>query len=164
MIEIRNVKQGDEKNLAYIQTESWKKAFIGILPEEELEHYADVHKAEEMYRGLLADNIGNGLLMMVEGNPHCIAYWDRTREENMKGYAELICIHSLCDNWGKGYGSQMMEYIIEEMRAFGFHKVMLWVFEKNERARRFYERHGFYKTEHRKMFGDAVEVMYCREI
>ena len=29
--EIRKVRQGDAKTLAYIQTESWKAAFAGIL-------------------------------------------------------------------------------------------------------------------------------------
>ena len=33
----------------------------------------------------------------------------------MTGYAELICIHSLQDNWRKGYGSKMMEQILRDM-------------------------------------------------
>ena len=33
---IRKVRQGDENTLAYIQTESWKAAFAGILDAETL--------------------------------------------------------------------------------------------------------------------------------
>ena len=40
----------------------------------------------------------------------------------------------------------------------------LWVFEKNIRARRFYEKHGFYATEKKKMFNNVVEIMYQREL
>ena len=80
----------------------------------------------------------------------------------MDGYAELICIHSLEDNWGRGYGSMMMEHILKDISAAGFDKVMLWVFEENTRARRFYEKHGFIKKDKTKMFGNSVEVMYCR--
>ena len=161
-IEIRKVKTGDEKVLAYIQTESWRKAFYNIISKEEMEQYADINKAEEMYEYLLSNNIGNGSILLIDDKPHCIAYWNKTREEDMDGYAELICIHSLEDNWGKGYGSMMMEHILKDISAAGFDKVMLWVFEENTRARRFYEKHGFIKTDKTKMFGNSVEVMYCR--
>lgn len=161
-IEIRKVKTGDEKVLAYIQTESWRKAFYNIISKEEMEQYADIHKAEEMYEYLLSNNIGNGSILLIDDKPHCIAYWNKTREEDMDGYAELICIHSLEDNWGRGYGSMMMEHILKDISAAGFDKVMLWVFEENTRARRFYEKHGFIKTDKTKMFGNSVEVMYCR--
>ena len=162
-IQIRKVQIGDEKILAYIQTESWKKAFADIISKEEMERYTDINKAEEMYEYLLSNNIGNGNLLIINNKPHCIAFWDKTREEDMDGYAELICIHSLEDNWGKGYGSMMMEHILKDISAAGFEKVMLWVFEENTRARRFYEKHGFVKTDKKKMFDDSVEVMYCRK-
>ena len=32
MVNIRKVQHGDENNLAYIQTESWKEAFKDIVP------------------------------------------------------------------------------------------------------------------------------------
>ena len=99
-IQIRKVKIGDEKTLAYIQTESWRKAFADIISKEDMEKYADINKAEEMYRYLLKSGVGNGSILLIDDNPHCIAYWDKTREEDMDGYAELICIHSLEDNWG----------------------------------------------------------------
>ena len=117
-----------------------------------------------MYKTLLSENIGNGFIMTVNEKPHCLAYWDKLRDEEMEGYAELICIHSLSDNWGKGYGTLMMDHILNEIRNAGFKKVMLWVFEENNRARKFYEKHGFYLTEKRKMFSNAVEVMYSKDL
>ena len=90
-IQIRKVQIGDEKILAYIQTESWKKAFADIISKEEMERYTDINKAEEMYEYLLSNNKGKGTILAIEGRPHCIAFWDKTREEYMDGYAELIC-------------------------------------------------------------------------
>ena len=78
----------------------------------------------------------------------------------MTGYAELICIHSLQDNWRKGYGSKMMEQILSDMEKAGYAHALLWVFEKNIRARKLYEAKGFHKTEKAKEFCGAVEVMY----
>lgn len=163
-IEIRKVQTGDENILAHIQTESWKIAFQQILSEEVLEKCINIDKAKEMYANLLMNGIGNGLILSVDNKPHCIAYWDKTRDEDLYDYAELICIHSLQENWGKGYGSMMLEYVIEEVKEAGFDKIMLWVFEKNARARKFYENHGFIAADKVKTFYDAVEIMYCKEI
>lgn len=141
--EIRKAKSGDESTLAYIQTESWKSAFKDILPTDVLEKCTQIEKATAMYKRLLEQNVGNGYILSVEGKPHCIAWWDATREADMPGYAELICIHSLPDNWHKGYGSKMMQRVLGDIQAAGYQKVMLWVFEANARARSFYEAHGF---------------------
>ncbi len=105
---IRKVKQGDASDLAYIQTESWKAAFAGILEAETLTKCTNIERATAMYQRLLDENKGNGYLLTVDGKPHCIAYWDAARDAAFAGKAELICIHSLPGNWRKGFGSQMM--------------------------------------------------------
>lgn len=163
-IEIRKVKAGDEKILAYIQTESWKKAFFHILTEEELVHYTNISKAEEMYADILSQGFGKGFILFIDGTPQCMAYWNATREKEMQQYAELICIHSLQDKWGHGYGSMMMKHILNEVKQAKYTKIMLWVFEDNERAKKFYEKHGFTLINKNKMFGSAREVMYVKDI
>ena len=50
---IRKAVPGDEQMLAYIQTESWKAAFAGILSPEELERCTNLEKAEQMYYSVL---------------------------------------------------------------------------------------------------------------
>lgn len=161
---IRKVAPGDAETLAYIQTESWKAAFKEILEEEELIHCTNMERATRMYEGLLEVKKGNGYLMEIDGRSHCIAWWDATREEDMPGYAELICIHSLQDKWGKGYGSKMMNKVLADIKNAGYKKVMLWVFEENKRARIFYEAKGFVKSEKSKTFKGVTEVMYVLEM
>ena len=108
---IRRAAAGDAQILAYIQTESWKAAFQHILEPEDLEQCTNLERATAMYQKLLDAKKGNGYILEVEGKPHCIAWWDAARDQDMTGYAELICIHSLQDHWRKGYGSKMMEQI-----------------------------------------------------
>ena len=160
---IRPVCPGDAPVLAHIQTESWRAAFSAILTPEELERFTDFGHVLRMQERLLAEGIGHGLLLTADGAPHCMAFWDKARED-LPGYAELICIHSLQTGWGRGYGSRMMERLLAEMRAAGYESVLLWVFEENTRARRFYERHGFADTGRRKPFGSAVEMMMDRAL
>ena len=141
-----------------------KEAFSSILSEEDLKKYTDIEKAETMYAEVFKNNFGKGFILSVEGNPHCIAFWSKSRESGMEDYAELICIHSMQDNWGKGYGTVMMEHVLSEMKAAGFEKAMLWVFEENIRARKFYEKHGFSFNGKKKEFSNAMEVMYRRDL
>ena len=139
MVQIRRAQNGDEETLARIQTESWRAAFAGIVPAELLTQCTSLERAERMYARLLSERRGNGYILELDGKPHCIAWWDATREKDMPGTAELICIHSLRDNWHKGYGSRMMERVLADAKSAGYARIMLWVFDRNVRAIRFYE-------------------------
>lgn len=160
MVNIRKVQHGDENNLAYIQTESWKEAFKDMVPADLLSECTGIERATAMYKRLLDENKGNGYILELDGKPHCIAWWDASREKDMPEYAELICIHSLKDNWHKGYGSMMMDRVLGDVKAAGYSKIMLWVFDSNVRAIRFYEKHGFTASGRKQPALGAVEEMY----
>ncbi len=161
---IRKVQQGDASNLAYIQTESWKAAFTSILDAETLTKCTNIERATSMYQRLLDENKGNGYLLTVDGKPHCIAYWDAARDVEFTGKAELICIHSLPENWHKGYGSQMMDKVLKDIKEAGYSEVVLWVYRENNRARAFYEANGFVLTDFSKPAFDTEEVLYSKRL
>lgn len=164
VVTIRRVRPGDEDALAYIQTTSWKSAFRHIVKPELLEEVTQMERAKQMYRSLIEAQKGNGYILELNGIPHCIAYWDHSRTEEMNGAAELICIHSLPDNWHKGYGSLMMNRILSDIRAAGFRTVFLWVFKENKNAICFYRKHGFHANGKSQTAFGAMEVMYERRI
>ncbi|MCM1190156.1 MAG: GNAT family N-acetyltransferase [bacterium] len=164
VIFIRKVQAGDESVLAYIQTESWKAAFQNILDKNTLDRYTNMDQATSMYKKLLEEKKGNGYILTLDGQPHCIAWWDAARDSDMYGKAELICIHSLPHNWQKGYGSLMMERVLSDMKDAGFSEVVLWVFFDNIRARMFYEAKGFCATEHLKQGLGAQEICYSKSL
>ena len=161
---IEQVKLGDEAALAYIQTESWKHAFRDILDAETLARYTQMEQATAMYRRLLEAGIGHGYLLRTDGQPHCIAWWSAARDEDMPGYAELICIHSLPGAWRQGYGSRMMEAVLRDAAAAGYEKIFLWVFKANTRARHFYESLGFTPTGKEKSSFGTLEICYQRTL
>ena len=163
-VKIRKAIPGDEQVLAYIQTESWKAAFLDILSPEELERCTNLQKAEQMYYGVLRRDGCNMAIELVDGKPHCIAAWGKNRCDLGDTVGELICIHSLQNNWAKGYGSAMMEYVLAQLQQANYESVILWVFEDNKRARKFYEKHGFELTEQKKMANGIAELMYMKKI
>ena len=159
---IRKAIPGDEQVLAYIQTESWKAAFAGILSPEELERCTSLQKAEKMYHSVLLREDCNMAIELVNNQPHCIAAWAKNRCDLGNTVGKLICIHSLQNNWAKGYGSAMMEYVLAQLQQANYESVILWVFEENTRARKFYEKHGFTLTEQKKLANGIAEVMYIK--
>lgn len=161
---IERAKPGDEAALAYIQTESWKAGFQGILSGEALKNSTQIEKVTAMYARILEQNYGNGYLLKVDGEPHCMAWWASVRWEGMPGYGELICIHSLPNRWRNGFGSKMMDIVLRDMAAAGYEKVMLWVFEENTRARRFYEAHGFAASGKVKPNSQPPEICYEKNL
>lgn len=162
---IRKGQAGDEKEFAHVQVQSWISVFSHILPGETMQRMTDEKRIENMYARLLREGDDNLYLLSVDGMGSCIAGWNRDRSGAMARTAELICIHALPDARGKGYGSGMMERILQDIALTGaFDRVVLWVFEKNTRARRFYEKHGFCATECRKDSFGATEMMYMKKL
>ena len=76
--------------------------------------------------------------------------------------AEIVAIHSLPESWGSGLGHAMLT---EALKQIGDRPVHLWAFKENTRARRFYEKHGFYwdGSERVSEFDGALEVRYVRK-
>lgn len=161
---IRKAIPGDEKILAYIQSESWKAAFNEILPKEVLEKSTNIEQIEQMYQEILQSKMCEIAIAFVDDQPHCIAAWGKNRCGMEATVGELICIHSLQDRWRQGYGSEMMQYVLEELRKAQYRSVILWVFEANDRARAFYEKHGFKLTEKTGAFHGMTEVMYEKSL
>ncbi len=164
MVNIRKAKTGDEHILAHIQTESWKEAFKDIVPSDLLSKCTELERAAAMYKRLLEEQRGNGYILEIDGKPHCIAWWCEARDKDMPGYAELACIHSLKDNRHKGYGSMVMKQVLGDVKAAGYSKIMLWVFDNNVRAIKFYEKHGFTASGRKQPALGAVEEMYVHKI
>ncbi len=145
------------------ETESWKAAFQQSISAELLERLTDYSRSERMYRRLLQEGKGNGYLLSVHGKPHGIAWWDATRED-IPGYAQIICIHSLPENWRRGYGSKLMDYLICEIARAGYFNAMLWMFVANGRARKFYEAKGFRATDKTQPAFGSREICYVRAL
>ncbi len=52
-------------------------------------------------------------------------------------------LYVLPDRWGSGAAQSLHDEAVERLRDRGFRSARLWVLERNDRARRFYERRGW---------------------
>lgn len=66
--------------------------------------------------------------------------------ERRDGDLELKRIYLLSGWQGGGNGAALLALVMEEARRRGAKRLLLAVYEANERAQRFYARHGFEKV------------------
>ena len=61
----------------------------------------------------------------------------------MEGYGEIISLYVHPIYQGSGIGSMLLEQAVEYIKESGYNNICLCVFEKNEKAKKFYEKDGF---------------------
>jgi len=163
---IRPVQTNDATALAKILCGSWQSAYKNILNPEEMERNTNLAARTTMFDKIIKSGIGSTRIAFSNGEPCGIISFGKSRDAGLSDYAEIIAIYSAEDYWGKGVGTQLMEIALSEIKNQGYSSVLLWTFETNSRARRFYEKHGFALDGAVKDsgFGNAKEVRYRRKL
>ena len=149
---VRNAKFADMKQLGHIMSASFRTAFADLVSQQTMEACAKEENCIALLEGIYRE----GKVHFLMGENSGMLAWQQA--ENC---AELIAIHTLPESWGTGLGHAMLE---EALYQIGNQPVFLWAFKENKRARRFYEKHGFYwdGTERVSEFDSALEVRYVK--
>jgi len=121
----------------------WRAAYNGILSDEYLDSM-DVEKMAEINQRILGEP-GLYKCYYVEHNGKMIGRLviNKSRDEDKVDAGEIAAMYLLGEYWGKGYGREMMDFSLSELKRMGHNEVILWVLEANNRARLFYEKCGF---------------------
>lgn len=159
---IRKALPEDAYDYTVCAISSRQSAYKGIVPDEYLDNMlVEKEQQVEKIRKNLTD---------PDIESYCVIY-----ESKMIGFlaiykrhAEIGAIYLIKDFWGKGYGKEMLDFATNELKSEGHKKIFLWVFEENNRARRFYEKHGFSfdgtKRENDKYGKMLVQLKYTLEL
>ena len=141
-MEIRYIASSDDRTaISRVYEESWKYAYRGIIPQKFLDALPESRWADKI------DTPGWNMMVCIENGEYIgTSSFGKSRFENYPDAGEVISIYLLPDYMGKGYGSKLMDAVINELRKQGFIEVFLWVLEENKRARQFYEKYGFEST------------------
>lgn len=140
-MKIRTAGVQDLETVSRIHALSWKTTYRGILPDDFLDQLS--------YRRWVAplkDMMEQGLEIRVieeEEKPFGCITFSAARDQAFAGWGEIVSFHLLLEARGKGYGRLLIQDAVRQLKEKGYSKIYLWVLEKNERARRFYEKNGF---------------------
>jgi len=132
----------DRKALAIVHHTAIKETFKDLIPAYVEARSLD--KCEEAWEELInrRDAATRALLHgdQIVGFVAGIRSKDDDVGDNV-GEIDRIYLHPSV--WGKGHGTRLLQWCEDSLRKKRFSLAKLWVFEANERARRFYERHGY---------------------
>jgi ribosomal protein S18 acetylase RimI-like enzyme len=194
MVRIRPASADDGPPIAEIIAETWRSAYVGLIPDQTLAERTDpaaVAKDGEWRRThsmdgvLVAEAPGETGAVASSGNDGAVgglvgfAAFGPERDE---GYhpgqpqsedeaeharAELYAIYVLPGYWSGGVGRALMNTVLALAAEAGYTDVSLWVLEANARARQFYEDSGFRLTGESGIIGGLrglTQVRYRRLI
>ncbi|HPF56671.1 MAG TPA: GNAT family N-acetyltransferase, partial [Clostridiales bacterium] len=140
---IHNATAADADDYAFVICESWKAAYAEIISPEELAEKTDVQKRTAFLKTILADPNGYFYLAYDGGKPCGACSACKSRDGDLPDWGEIVALYTLKEYWGHGVGKLLMDTVLAELKRMGYRNVLLWAFEKNARARRFYEKYGF---------------------
>jgi ribosomal protein S18 acetylase RimI-like enzyme len=133
----------DAESIARIQVASWRAAYRGILPDATLDKLSEPERAGK-WREWLGKSEITILLSESDGVITGFASSGPSRDKDAaEGAHEIHAIYVDPTCWRAGHGRALTERTLELAKSKGATSVTLWVLEKNDPARRFYEALGF---------------------
>lgn len=166
---IRSAAASDAERIAEINIASWRAAYQGLLAAGTLAAMDPTRLADE-WRGSIEVPEGPEVRLWVIERAGEIFGYSRTgpsrdADARPEEVAEVYGFYLDPDSWGRGAGRLLMDHVVEDLAGRHFEEATLWVVDRNERARSFYERLGWTHEPGPKntCFG-APEVRYRRSL
>jgi ribosomal protein S18 acetylase RimI-like enzyme len=144
-VPVREAILKDARGIAEVHVASWRWAYRELLPDHVLDQLSIDDREAIWRRSLASPEPRRGCLVEEDGGRIVgfAAFGPPEDEGEPAGTGALYAIYLTEAAAGRGIGRKLLERATEAMRAAGFRAAVLWVFEANERARRFYERAGW---------------------
>ncbi|MFC4811351.1 GNAT family N-acetyltransferase [Paenibacillus sp. GCM10023250] len=149
----------DWDKLGELQARSYHDAYRKLLPHEFLNRVTAESRQSEC-RERLREPEHTGLLLVGHRAVGYISLRYPADARQMDG--EVTALYLLREYWGRGLGQRLMAWGLERLREKGCALAGLWVLERNEGARRFYERQGFLADGARRVVTRGEEFVQLR--
>lgn len=146
---IRFANENDAALLAEVGRRTFYDSFIEYNTPEDMQKYLSEHYSTEIQMSEIKDP--NTIFLIAEINSIPVGYVKLRGQSKGDGVVgtnpmELQRIYTIQEYIGKGVGAELMKAVIREAKERGFDCLWLGVWEKNERAIKFYEKWGFRKV------------------
>lgn len=164
---VRPVTIADADALGVAHVEAWRAAYRGAMPDEFLDGLDPAARADRWRDILVSGSDAATWVTELDGDVVGFASAGPCRDEDAD-VGEVWAINLAPVAWGRGLGRALMDAALDALRAAGHREAVLWVVDRNERARRFYEIGGWTVDGGTKVdaFGGAevTEVRYRRPL
>jgi ribosomal protein S18 acetylase RimI-like enzyme len=139
MTTVRRATAADARAIAEVQVETWRAAYVGVMPQEVLDGL-DVDERTQAWSHWLS--IETSAQFVAERSGAVVGFVSAGPCRHEEGSGEVYAIYVRPDAWGTGSGWALMDAGVAWLADRG-QEAILWVAEDNPRARGFYERYGW---------------------
>lgn len=140
---IRKAVSGDAPRIAYVRITGWHQSYKGIIPAALLDKL-NIDDDEIRVRAAIEDIANKSLRFVVEteGVVTGIGACGPARNGDDEKRAAVYAIYLLDEIKGRGIGSAFMRHMAGALIEEDYESLEVGVLEKNEPARKFYEKLG----------------------
>jgi L-amino acid N-acyltransferase YncA len=145
-ISIRQAGPADAEAVGAVHVRGWQWGYRGQLPDALLAGL-DAGQRASRWREIMTAPDPTATVVVAESNGSIVGFAScgPTRDPDGDNHTgEVYAIYVEEESAGTGAGTALLQAVIDDLWARGFHDAMLWVLETNARARRFYEREGWH--------------------
>lgn len=143
---------------------AWRENYKFIFSPQQIAAYTGENRRRS-FKALLND--GKDIYVLtVDGMVSGVCAVQTCEQEPFIGYAEIMLMYISPRFQGQGLGSRLLTHALNEICKKGYIHAVLDTAEKNENARRFYEKLGFteFKTDVSRKFDNVTRVIYTRQL
>jgi GNAT superfamily N-acetyltransferase len=172
---VRAARPDDAEAIADAHVRGWLTAYRGVVPDRVLDglsverrtaFWRDTITAETAADTTADTPVGRTWVVEDGGRVQGFASTGSIRDQpaGLADAGEVFAIYLAPEARGRGLGRRLFAHAVEDLRARRFDPIVVWVFEANTDARRFYEIAGFRPDRARQPvdFGDVAlsEIRY----
>ncbi|WP_437649407.1 N-acetyltransferase family protein [Sorangium sp. So ce362] len=169
---IRRAQPADAAAIARVEVDSWRAAYLGLVPADDLNALSP-RLRETSWQRILSHGAATGTrawLLCAADAVLGFASAGPTRDDDDDPLevGELYTIYLLPAAWGRGLGAALLDTAQADLAQCRHRTMTIWVLEGNTRARRFYELSGFARDGAQRRArvgaGSLPEVRYRRAL
>jgi GNAT superfamily N-acetyltransferase len=139
-IEYRAAKVEDAARIATVEVLAQQIAYRHFLPASHLDNMSVSDRTQVWYGFIQSDDPTQ---VIVAAHDERVIGWMRIGKYSNPEMGYIFDLFVLPDYWGKGIGEGLMYEAHQVFNDNGHKAALLYVFEANMRARRFYDRLGW---------------------
>ena len=143
-VRVRAAQPEDARDIAHAHVRAWQSAYKGIIDDDTLASLDIEQRAQSWRRDLSSPSADVELLVVcVDDRVVGFSSYGTPRDAAEPETGELRAINLHPDYWSQGIGSDLFLEALAGLRRLGYGRAYLWVAHGNDRAIRFYGKHGW---------------------
>jgi len=145
---IRPAVPEDAPSIARVFVQAWRAGYRGVVADSVIDALNVAEWTADFHERIGRDGYATAVVTGPPDGP-LLGFTRYGQDQDRPGAGYLASLYVDPESAGRGFGSQLLDYAIQQLTGAGLAETRLWVFASNTRARSLYERRGFTPTAER---------------